>query len=77
MAAGESGEGAVLPDGVERRVWGGLRPCLHRAECAIILLSGGVDLSVTEFCSRERFHAPPPVSPPSGFRLRPLPVLRD
>lgn len=58
--------------------------CLHRTECANSLLLneelGGVDFGgrwTGVPSSEARSGSTPPVSPPSGFCLRPLPVLRD
>ena len=86
MAAGESEEGAVC-----EMVWGDwslgvLHTSLHRTECANNLHLGeelgGVDFRRwTGVRSSEAWSGstprPSPVSPPSRFRLRPLPVLRD
>lgn len=87
VAAGESGEGAV-----SLTVWGGwslgvLHTCPHRTVCANNLRLGeelgGVDFRGrwTGVRSSEAWSGstprPSPVSPPSRFCLRPLPVLRD
>lgn len=89
VAAGESGEGAV--SGTVEGGWslGVLHTSLHRTECGNHLHLGeelgGVDFSRRRtrgtLQSSEAWSGstprPSPVSPPSRFRLRPLPVLRD
>lgn len=89
MAAGESGEGAVSRTVEGGWSLGVLHTSLHRTECANHLHLGeelgGVDFSGR--CTRGTLQSseawsgstprPSPVSPPSRFRLRPLPVLRD